>query len=127
MTNKFTIIIPTMSLAQYWVKIRQRHGNDAIKECSIISLICHSAIIRPIGIWSQMMQSVNRICRQILARAHFSHEIFFILFFSDDLLADTSSFIYGQSPSTGSVPIYAMVNMCNSSIFEDQQQMENGK
>lgn len=48
------------------------------------------------------------------------------MMFSDDLLTDSSSFIYGQSPSTGSVPIYAMVKLCNSTIFEDQQQ-ESGK
>lgn len=48
------------------------------------------------------------------------------MMFPDDLLADSSSFIYGQSPSTGSVPIYAMVKLCNSTNFEDQQQ-ESGK
>lgn len=42
----------------------------------------------------------------------------------DDLLDDTSSFIYGQSPSTGNVPIYAMVNMCNANIFKNEP--ENG-
>lgn len=125
MTSKFTITIPTTSSAQYWVKIRPQHGNDVIKECSITSSICHSASIRPIGIWSQMMQSVNAKCvPNIIEFVHFylSKNVRNI---SDDLLVDSSSFIYGQSPSTGSVPIYAKVNLCNSPIFEDQQQ-ENG-
>lgn len=42
------------------------------------------------------------------------------LFFSDDLLADQSSFIYGQSPSVGNVPIYAMVTLCNSQPIENE-------
>lgn len=36
--------------------------------------------------------------------------------FSDDLLANPGSFIYGQSPSSGNVPIYAMVTMCNLTV-----------
>lgn len=43
---------------------------------------------------------------------------FFHLFdIADDLLDDPTSFIHGQSPSTGNVPIYAMVSMCNATII----------
>ncbi|XP_031622573.1 uncharacterized protein LOC116340290 [Contarinia nasturtii] len=38
----------------------------------------------------------------------------------DDLLTDQTSFIYGQSPSTGNVPIYAMVTLCNSQPLENE-------
>lgn len=40
------------------------------------------------------------------------------LTFSDDLLADPTSFIYGQSPGTGNIPIYAKVTICNSIEFD---------
>lgn len=50
--------------------------------------------------------------------------VYFVLVFVDDLLDDSSSFIYGQSPMAGNVPIYAMVTMCGSTNFRNQP--ENG-
>lgn len=44
--------------------------------------------------------------------------------YPDDLLADPSSFIYGQSPNRGNVPIYAMVTMCNSTVLNTEEDGE---
>lgn len=44
-----------------------------------------------------------------------------VFLLSDDLLHDSSSFIYGQSPITGNVPIYAMVTMCGSTQFNNDE------
>lgn len=40
------------------------------------------------------------------------------IFVLDDLLADPTSFIYGQRPNAENVPIYAMVTMCNSTLVD---------
>lgn len=42
----------------------------------------------------------------------------FFFFYLDDLLADPTSFIYGQRPNAENVPIYAMVTMCNSTLVD---------
>lgn len=53
--------------------------------------------------------------------------LFFIFISSDDLLADPSSFIYGQSPGTGNVPIYAMVTICNSLPLDNELEGQYNK
>lgn len=52
---------------------------------------------------------------------------FFFLIISDDLLADQTSFIYGQSPSTGNIPIYAKVTICNSAEFDNELEGKDAK
>lgn len=39
--------------------------------------------------------------------------------FSDNLLEKPSSFLYGQSPMAGQVPIYAMITMCDSAAAKN--------
>lgn len=42
----------------------------------------------------------------------------------DALLEDSASFLYGQDPNRGNVPVYAVVNMCDSSSADKLS--ENG-
>lgn len=45
----------------------------------------------------------------------------------DDLLKESSSFVYGQNPSKVPVPVYAMISMCDptTEINVAQQNGEN--
>lgn len=46
--------------------------------------------------------------------------------FIDDLLKESSSFVYGQNPSKGPVPVYAMISMCDPTTTEFNVAQQNG-
>lgn len=43
----------------------------------------------------------------------------------DNLLGESTSFVYGQNPNTANVPIYAMISMCGSTEMPAQQNGRN--
>lgn len=113
-------------------QITSIHGNDVISECikiiiySITSLTYRLANIHWIGFLWPMIILVcglrNWAIFGILFYLIWFDLILFriFLFHSDDLLADPTSFIYGQSPSAGNIPIYAKVTVCNPIEFDNE-------
>lgn len=64
---------------------------------------------------------VNERADYLSNKSTSGEKMIFLFNFPDDLLTDSNSFIYGQSPSTGNVPIYAMVTICDSLPVENEQ------
>lgn len=58
-----------------------------------------------------------------LQRPKLLHLLF--LFFTDNLLKNTSSFLYGRNPQQYSVPVYALIDVCRNDHYNQRKSFKS--